>query len=134
MGAAMKKLITAAAILSILTGCASQERVDQAMQAQKPPTDNIKRSIINHAKESYYDPYSLRDVEISYSLQVPEDVSYQVVCVKANAKNRMGAYTGRKAVSFRLKNEAVISTWDEAPGCLDSRLKYIPFKELEKLQ
>jgi hypothetical protein len=54
-----------------------------------------------------------------------------IVCVRANAKNRMGGFTGKKVFAVFIQNGKVIDTKEEggALWCADHR-DYAPFPEL----
>jgi hypothetical protein len=74
----------------------------------------------------------MRDVSISYVMtgNLP---GKSVVCVRANAKNRMGAYTGLSSTGLTLTNDVVTAAFVDEPGCNDGRLRYVPFPEMENL-
>ena len=54
------------------------------------------------------------------------------VCLRANAKNRLGAYTGLSSTGLQMTNNVVTAAFQDSPECNDGRLKYVPFPELEK--
>ena len=72
----------------------------------------------------------MRDVSISAMVTLG-GTGLNSVCIRTNAKNRMGAYTGLSVTSIRLKDGVVVSALQDAFGCNDSRLVYYPFPELE---
>ncbi len=129
------KRIVAASVIGVgLAGCVSvSEQLDKLIATQEPPSAAVRKAIVNAARDHLADPYSIRDVEIS-SMVTDSAMGLQVVCVKFNAKNQVGGYTGRKAVSVRLKDGQPISTNDQPPLCLDLRLKYHPFPESDVLR
>jgi len=88
---------------------------------------------VKDARDFLIDPYSVRDAEISSVMDTP-DGKLQFVCVKANAKNAMGGYTGRKAVSVRLVGSRPVSTNPNATVCAMPLLRWYPFPELENLK
>lgn len=55
------------------------------------------------------------------------------VCIRANAKNRMGAYIGKQATAFRFRGGELVPSVD-GPGidayCSDA--SYAPFPEIEQ--
>jgi hypothetical protein len=110
----------------------SPEQANKIYASQTPPTPTIKTAVINHIKQTYFDPYSVRDASISTMVTLGE-TGLNSVCVKMNAKNRMGAYTGLSVISIRLKDGVVASSLQDAFGCNDQRLLYYPFPELESL-
>lgn len=103
------------------------------MATQRPPTASEKAAIVNAARDYLIDPHSVRDAEISNALTL-NDKGLVAMCVKANAKNPMGGYSGRKVVSVRLLNGKPVGTIENAPGCFMPVLKYERFTELENLK
>ena len=129
----MRELFAVAAAGLALSGCVTQQQVDDVMASQRPPSAAIRREIVKSARDYLFDPYSVRDAEISSVMDAPGG-KLQFVCVKANAKNRLGAYTGRTTVSVRLVGTQPSSTRENAPGCQLPLLKWYPFPELEALR
>lgn len=130
----MKRLILVAAASAALPGCVTQEQVDKVMASQRPPTAAIKAAIVRDARDYLVDPYSVRDAEISSVMDATPDGKLQFVCVKANARNRMGGYTGRTTISVRLVGSSPVSTNPNATACAMPLLRWYPFKELEGLK
>jgi hypothetical protein len=128
----IKKTMIAVAGL-VLSGCVTQEQVDKVMASQRSPTAAEKAAIVNASRDYFFDPYSIRDAEISDVVRL-NDQGLEAVCVKANAKNRMGAYTGRTATSVRLIKGKPTSTLENAPACSMPQMRYRPFPELENLK
>ncbi|MCT2580915.1 hypothetical protein P3C33_27745 [Mesorhizobium sp. P16.1] len=127
------RLISAALFsAAIVSGCVTAEQRTQIYSSAIAPSAGIKTAVINQIRESYFDPYSIRDAQISDVVTLL-DTGYQAVCTRFNAKNRMGAYTGLQSASFRIKNGAVVSYLAQAPGCHEPSLRYRPFPELESL-
>lgn len=91
-----------------------------------------KGVVISYAKDAYFDPYSIRDAEVSSPRQ--GHLFFQqgwIVCLKANAKNRMGGYVGRRTSALLINHGKVINTMEDAPLC--KSVSYQPFHELENL-
>jgi hypothetical protein len=130
----MKKLISIAFFATALSGCVTSEQVDRVMASQRPPSAAIKAAIVRDARDYLVDPYSVRDAEISNVMDATPDGKLQFVCVKANAKNRMGGYTGRTTISVRLVGSNPVSTNPNATACGMPLLRWHPFKELENLR
>ena len=130
----MKKVLLFAAIAVALSGCVTQQDVDRAMASQRPPSAAIKANITRDARDYLLDPYSVRDAEISSVMDATPDGKLQFVCVKANAKNAIGAYTGRSTISVRLVGSSPVSTNPNAVACGMPLLRWYPFKELENLK
>ena len=129
----MKRLLLIAGVSAGLSGCVTQEQMDAVYASQRPPTEAEKAVIVNAARDQYFDPYSIRDAEISGVVRL-NDQGLEAVCVKANAKNRMGAYTGRTATSMRLMNGKLVGMLENAPACASPQMQYRPFAELENLK
>ncbi|SFB36643.1 hypothetical protein SAMN03159496_03143 [Rhizobium sp. NFR07] len=102
------------------------------MASQTPPTAAEKAAIVKYIKETFYDPYSIRDASISNALTLL-DTGYRAICVRFNAKNRMGGYVGMTPTSVRFKGGKVESALQDAPGCNRPGLRYAPFPALENL-
>ena len=121
------------AIVALISGCATAplENTDAIMATAVPPSRAIKTLIVNEARNVMLDPYSVRDAEISYVGTFSDGV--QGLCVKANAKNAMGGYTGRDTLGLSIKGGRIISSTKDNPLCFDPKLKWIPFPELEAL-
>jgi hypothetical protein len=128
----MKRLMFIAAAGAALSGCVTQEQFDKVLASQRPVTAAEKAAIVSAAKDYFVDPYSIRGAEISNVVKIT-DTGLEAVCVKANAKNRMGGYTGRHVTSVRLQNGKPIGTLENAPACSSPQMRYSPFPELENL-
>lgn len=114
-----------------LTGCVSPEMEQKMMDSQVQPTGADKAAVIKYVKDTFFDPYSIRDVTISNVITSPTQPEWRAVCVRMNAKNRMGGYTGQTYTSIRMKDGVAVSSLTDALGCMDGRLKFYPFPELE---
>jgi hypothetical protein len=86
-------------------------------QASEPPPANYREIIARHVRESFLDPYSIRDASIappkpgqlSRSDAIAVEQGY-IVCFRANAKNRVGGYTGMKTTAFLVRGGAVVTS------------------------
>jgi len=69
--------------------------------------------------DTFYDPYSVRDLEISYPkktfIRVPFDKTYYgyKIGVTCNAKNRVGGYVGKKTKYLFIYHGTVMRTWED---------------------
>lgn len=107
----------------LLVGCqtaAQDSATTQASSTSGPPA-NYRQLAAEHVKKAFFDPYSIRDAEISApkkgsgpSLNSDGFNTPWVVCLRANAKNRMGAYAGRKVTALAMSDAAVVNSWDES--------------------
>ena len=132
LGATMQKIILTAIMAIAVSGCVTSEQKAQIYGSQVTAGPAVRASAVDYVRKTFFDPYSIRDAEISNVVTLLE-TGVQAVCIRMNAKNRMGAYTGLKATSLRLKNGSVISGVTDAPGCYAAELRYSKFNELENL-
>jgi len=90
-----------------------------------------------YIRQNFYDPYSIRDAAIAPPVlmpgwMIPDVGKAWTVCIMANAKNRMGAYTGRHPTVFRFKSGEIIDSSRE--GGADyycEKQPYEPFAEID---
>lgn len=128
----MKRLCIAITC-ALLASC--QTSVPQSVaNSQQPPSKELKAAIVQAARDIVFDPYSIRDAEISNVVLFNPRAGIQAVCVKANAKNQFGGYTGRKATGISIRNGMILGATAGDPRCLDPRLRYQRFPELENLK
>ncbi|MTH96657.1 hypothetical protein [Roseibium sp. RKSG952] len=123
-------------ILTIgLAGCVTTEQVDQMVAHSKPATPEERRIIVNYVRNTFKDPYSIRDAQISYFFDnTPR--GGRAGCLSLNAKNSFGAYIGVKYTSIVIDNGRVVRSLQDAPGCfmiVNSGIKFQKFPELEAL-
>jgi hypothetical protein len=129
-----KPALVAAALA--LAGCqtvAPEGPLAAAAPAQTLPPDYRQR-IVERARKTFFDPYSIRDAQISAPIPGTSFAGQVLtVCVLANAKNRMGGYTGIKPTSFTFRNGEidVVDSEYSALTC-GSAKGYEPFPELER--
>ncbi|WP_025036107.1 hypothetical protein [Bradyrhizobium sp. DOA9] len=126
-----------------LAGCQTSGEATpsaNAATAGAPPA-NYRQLAADYVKSSFKDPYSIRDAEIAPpkpgtgpSLNSDGFTTPWVVCLRANAKNSMGAYTGRKVTALALSNEKVVNAWDETQysRMVCEGVAYTPFPEIEE--
>jgi hypothetical protein len=117
-GGGEREIPTIALGVAILAGCAADfSTAISPGNAGAPPPKNFKEVVSKHVRERFFDPYSLRDTEIFEPLPVgqvfdgltPIPHSGWMVCLKANGKNRLSAYTGLQVTGFLFEN-GVLST------------------------
>lgn len=117
----------------LLASC--QTLVPQSLaDSQRPPNWALRAAIVQAARNVVFDPYSIRDAEVSSVVLLNPRAGIQAVCVKANAKNQFGGYTGRQATGISIRNGMILGATPGDPRCLDPRLRYHPFPELENLK
>jgi hypothetical protein len=128
--------ICAALSLAVgLAGCVTTEQVDRLVAGSQPASADERRIIVSYVRDTFKDPYSIRDAEISYFFDnAPR--GGRAGCISLNAKNSFGAYIGKQFVSIVIDNGKVIRSVQDAPGChtVGSRgIKWQKFPELEAL-
>lgn len=95
-----------------------------------PFPNDYKALIKATVMREFFDPYSMRSVSISY----PESgyLFFQqgwLVCLEANAKNRMGGYVGLKRTAYLIHEDTVVNQMEGAPLC--DKVSYQPWPEME---
>ncbi len=132
-----------AACAMVLAGCQTDGAGQSPASASAgPPPANFRQLAVEHVKTTFKDPYTIRDAEIATapkramgpSLNSDGFTTPWVICIRANAKNAMGAYTGRKFTAIAMNSEKVVNAWEapEATGYLCSGEAYQPFPEIEE--
>ena len=115
-----------------VSGCVTETQKQKFYAAQRPATPAERAAILDYAKTFYFDPYSMRDVSLSDAVD-PKKENTVAFCLRANAKNRMGAYTGLKTTALLMQNGKVTKAEEESFMCADPRMTYTPFRDLEDL-
>jgi hypothetical protein len=126
------------AILSVLllsSGCAIREHNLHMFDNQRPATSTERAVILAHIKNTFLDPSSIRDAEVSNaatSWGLDDDPKVNI-CVSATAKNAFGAYTGKRKELYHLTSSGrIVRTSEDTFAqifCDDRRLGYVPFTE-----
>ena len=134
----MTKIVVVVTALA-LTGCAgTSSGIATGSTANAYPA-TYRNLVQQYTKQAFFDPYSVRDAEIAEPkksggpILVPGPMFAEVwvVCVRANAKNRMGAYTGMTETAFLIYDNRVVNTLSNPSWswfCSDA--KYQPFPEI----
>jgi hypothetical protein len=135
-GFAMKNVFATLCLLT-LAGCMEVQPVATSAVNVAPPS-NARAAALGYARQNFFDPFSVRDASISQPFVIPYGLGGQsqawVVCVRANAKNRMGAYAGMQETLIVFSGDTVDvsrSGRDVASACRSAQ--YGPFAELEAL-
>lgn len=127
-------LAIGAVIAAAVAGCVPPPEYHERLIAEsRPPTRAERAQIIEYVRNTYKDPYSIKDAEISNYVVGDNG---QGVCVWANAKNSYGAYTGRKLTSFWFGDGKLTGSLEGDFGCHRMQALGIPFRpfpELERL-
>lgn len=103
--------------------------------AETPLADNLPgnyRGVISErVRATFFDPYSIRDAAISAPISGVSIYGPVVtVCVRANAKNRMGAYTGLSATAFVFRGGQITATNTDQAEIICGNASYGPFPEI----
>lgn len=98
----------------------SPEQLEEAerLNLYGPKPENHEEIVKNYIRRTFFDPYSVRDLQISPvekaywykpgGLIINEKIWWGWRCVvTCNAKNRYGAYTGLKSAHYYIKNGVV---------------------------
>lgn len=93
--------LAAAALAIVAAGCQTTP------QDAGPRPSNLRALMKDYIKNNYFDPYSLRDVEIGEP-ELWEGRGGWVFCFKANGKNQMGAYTGLTTKVYMVRDGKII--------------------------
>lgn len=119
-------LAISAIVLSGCVGTVTPENV----AAAGPQPDNYRQKVAQSLRSSLYDPYSVRDAQISEpSVHMAMIGPLWNVCFRGNAKNRFGAYTGVDYVLFVFKGGQISTVAAEsALSCQGAT--FGPFPEL----
>ncbi len=126
-----KNFLGAVLMVALISGCA----VTPNPEAIGPYPSDYKETIKAHILRTYFDPYSVRSASVS----MPREghLFFQqgwIVCLEANAKNRMGGYIGIKRTAYLINRRSVVQTMDNAPLCDNSNTYLYPWPELEQIR
>jgi hypothetical protein len=95
----------------------------------EPPPANYRALVVAEARQKFFDPYSIRDATISEP--IPGMGNLSTVCVRANAKNRLGGYTGQNVTAFVFSGGRIVMSDQELTILPCISATYGPFPELE---
>ena len=138
----LREFFVTCVTIAMLAGCASLDQPNMSLGTF--PAD-YKITIRKEVLRSFVDPYSIRSVSISAPIRSSMgEPNGWLVCLEANAKNRMGGYTGlsRTAYYIRSGGEVVGSETGSYGNYICSgktlsgmrTLAYSLWPELEQLQ
>ncbi len=90
-----------------------------------------------YLRSTLFDPYSVRDAQIASpklkgSFVLTDPSEGWTICVRANAKNRMGAYTGMQETVLLVRGDRVVSSTNGPAPYYCGDAQYEPFPELEE--
>lgn len=136
------RIVLAILVFVFLSGCTTTSPT--APTSETPAPTNYREAVVNEIKQSFFDPYSIRDAAISrpfYANGVYDGVSPfprkgWVVCMRGNARNRMGGYTGLQNTVILFDGERVAMSlsgpdyrWQVVELCKNAEFE--PFPEIE---
>ena len=106
--------------------------------SSEPPPAGYREQVTARVKKSFFDPYSIRDAALSQPFVqnaafdgiTPIPHRGWMVCVRANAKNRMGGYIGLKETGYMFKGGQIVDADFNPPFCAGA--KFEPFPEIEE--
>lgn len=115
----------------LVAGC--QTVTVQQVQSNKKPTVAHKKLLVEAVKENFYDPYSIRDAELSNHMNFPN--GHSGYCGRLNAKNSVGGYSGRQYVRVVIRSGFITFYQPNSYWCKanQNQIKWNRFRELEKL-
>ena len=116
----MRRTAPASLMLFSMFLLAACEVTPEQREASGPAPANFRELTLEHLRNSLLDPYTVRDAEIAHPTLKPSwvlgDPPGWVVCWRANAKKRMGGYTGITESRVLIRNGRVVSSDDgDAP-------------------
>lgn len=133
--------------LSLIAGCSSSPSGGLSSGNTSLAPIQYKEKVVYLVRQTFIDPYSVRDAEISKPFYqdkiwdgdglMPQ--SSWVVCVRANGKNKLGAYTGRQNILVLFNGQTPVKSLSgpDFQGQVDSHCSNAtmePFPEIENLQ
>lgn len=128
----MRQVIVLAGALA-LAGCQTASTSDQIAEAAKHVPPNYRHLVADHIRKTFKDPYTIRDASISGPVPGTSfSGSIASICVRANAKNSMGAYIGIKATQFVFRNGVLDIATEIQTDYACAGASYEPFPEIEE--
>ena len=100
-------------IVIILAGCVAL--TDPEGKDAGPYPDNWRELVREYIKTNYVDPYSIRDSQIAPPFRSRKAFFDEwIVCLRNNAKNQFGGYTGLRTTDISIRQGRVnIGSIDE---------------------
>ena len=122
----MNKTALILILVYMLTGCAGVGEISSSGEDSVGPyPDNWKSIAVAYIKTSYFDPYSVRDSEAAPPFR-NRKAFYDTwtLCIRNNAKNRLGGYTGLRTTAIGIKKGQIDQVNDY--DCKNRNLNYQP--------
>ena len=141
----MRYLLAAVpAIALALSACSTTTDAPTSGDAGSPPT-NYRDAVAANVRSTFFDPYSIRDASISQPLyasavfdgQTPIPRHGWIVCLRANAKNKMGGYIGQEVTAMLFEGDTIVLSigGPDFQGQVQEECTpavYSPFPEIEQ--
>ncbi len=128
----MKKSILLASLLA-LAGCETTAPTSENKAKVAAIPGDYRQQTVAYFKNTLKDPYSVRDAQITKPTVIfvglVNGTSAPGVCVKMNAKNSFGAYTGSEAFAVAFRDGKIFTV---GPPAFDTCTKstFRPFAEM----
>jgi hypothetical protein len=123
------RTLTLAALGLALAGCATTP-INPTTAGPYP--DDYKALVAEYVRHAFKDPSSVRDAAISDP--APGRTFAGIgwfTCLRANAKNSYGGYTGEETRALLIRDGQVVDDVDGALGGLCQGRRVYPFPEIE---
>lgn len=120
----MNKTTLLLIIASMITGCAGVGQISNSGEGNVGPyPENWKNIAREYIKTRYFDPYSVRDSEAAPPFR-NRKAFYDTwtLCIRNNAKNKFGGYTGLQATAIGIKQGQIDQVNDY--DCKNRNLNY----------
>lgn len=106
------RLATQTALLIALYSPAGGCATSQTAPPDSAPPANYRALAKEYLRTTLFDPYSVRDAQVASpqwgdSAYLLDPGPGWIICVRMNAKNRLGAYTGLKEDALLVRNGKV---------------------------
>ena len=120
----------------LVTGCAAPPSQDNLEDiGPYPYAADFKPVVMAHIRKTFVDPYSIRSASVSQAVRGHlEGQQGWLVCVEANAKNRVGGYVGLQRAAVLLKHGQVALSRPDSGVCNGPSWSYLPWPELEQIK
>lgn len=127
--------IFACVLAAFAAGCATSDPFD----TQRAATEAEKSLVVTTARNELYDPFSIRDAELSTVVTLEGGggtPTRRILCARYDSRDRRGAWTGREThlVAISSGNTVMSSIVVPATELPCDRLEYGPFPEAENLR
>ncbi len=129
----MLRIVLGLGCALVLASCqTAAENVTPVAVAAAPMPANYRGQVADRVRATFFDPYSIRDAGISIPIAGQSLLGpMHTVCVRANAKNRMGGYIGIRETSYIFRNGQISLSDAEYAALTCANAVYEPFPEID---